>query len=132
MARKSATRGAIQAVDDDLTFFVALERQVWEALRRGDAAADAKLIAENFLGVYDSGFASKAEHVGQIANGPVVTQFELETPRLMRLSPDVALLAYRARWRDGKGNPRRAYITSIWERGGEGWRNIFSQDTNAG
>jgi len=117
-------------VHEDVGFFITLEQQVWDALCRGDGEADAKLLAENFLGVYHSGFASKAEHVGQIANGPVVSQVELETPRLMRLSPDVALLAYRARWHDGNGNPRRAYITSIWERGKEGWRNIFSQDTD--
>jgi hypothetical protein len=117
---------------EDAGFFVELERQVWQALSRGDGAADAQLLAENFLGVYDSGFASKAEHVAQMANGPVVTQFEIETPRLLRLSPVLALLAYRARWRDGKGNPRRAYISSVWERGSDGWRNIFSQDTNAG
>ena len=117
---------------EGLDFFIGLERQVWEALRRGDGAADAKLLAENFLGVYDSGFASKAEHAAQLSDGPVVKDFELETPRLLRLSPTLALLAYRARWRDGKGNPRRAYVSSVWERRSEGWRNIFSQDTNAG
>lgn len=118
-------------MSEGVEFFIGLERQVWEALRKGDGAADAALLAETFLGVYDSGFASKAEHVGQLSDGPVVSQFELETPRLVRLGPSVALLAYRARWRDGNGNPRRAYISSVWEHGREGWRNIFSQDTNA-
>ena len=116
---------------EDLGFFVALEGRVWEALRRGDGAADAKLLADNFLGVYDSGFASKREHIAQLADGSVVRDFEIEVPRLVKLGPALALLAYRARWHDGNGNPRRAYISSIWERGKEGWRNIFSQDTNA-
>jgi hypothetical protein len=116
-------------VDEDLGFFVALERQVWDALRRGDGKADGRLLADSYLGVYESGFAAKAEHVAQVSSGPAVTEFELLTPRLMRLSPVLALLAYEARWRGRNGRSRAAYITSIWERGGEGWRNIFSQDT---
>jgi hypothetical protein len=116
-------------MDEDLSFFVALEAQVWEALRRGDGAADGRLLADNFLGVYESGFSAKAEHVAQVSNGPTVNEFELLTPRLMRLSPVLALLAYEARWRGRNGNSRAAYITSIWERGGERWRNVFSQDT---
>lgn len=117
--------------EEGVDHFLALERQVWEALQRGDGAADARLLADGFLGVYDSGFGSKAEHVGQLAMGPVVLQFELALARLMRLSPNLGLLAYRARWTDGRGKPRCAYISSLWERGPSGWRNIFSQDTNA-
>jgi hypothetical protein len=116
-------------VTEDLSFFVALESQVWEALRRGDGAADARLLAENFLGLYDSGFATRADHSGQLDKGPTVSWYELETPRLVRLGAAHALLAYEARWRDGKGNARRAYISSIWERRADGWRNVFSQDT---
>ena len=114
---------------EDLEFFVSLERQVWEALRSGDGAADARLLADDFLGVYDSGFSSKHEHVAQVAQGPTVSRFEVEIPRLLRLSSGLALLAYRANWRDRNGNARSAYITSVWARGKDGWRNIFSQDT---
>jgi len=119
----------VSAPKEDLGFFVDLESQVWEALRRGDGRADARLLADNFLGVYESGFAAKAEHVALVSKGPTVTEFELVTPRLMRLSPVLALLAYEARWRGRNGNSRAAYITSIWQRDGEAWRNIFSQDT---
>ena len=117
-------------MNEDLGFFVALERQVWEALQRGDAAADARLLGEKFLGVYDSGFESKAEHVARAAKGPSVSSFELEAARLMPVSPNLALLAYRARWTDRAGESRAAYIASLWERTDDGWRNIFSQDTN--
>ena len=117
-------------MNEDLSFFVALERQVWEALQRGDATADARLLAEKFLGVYDSGFESKAQHVARVSTGPLVSHFELEGPRLLQVSRDLALLAYKARWTDRAGKSRAAYISSLWERAGEGWRNIFSQDTN--
>jgi hypothetical protein len=117
-------------VNEDLSFFVALERQVWEALQRGDAAADARLLADKFLGVYDSGFESKGQHVARAAKGPALTHFALEMPRLIRVSADLALLAYKARWTDKEEKLRAAYISSLWERAGEGWLNIFSQDTN--
>ena len=119
----------MNAAKEDLGFFLDLERQVWEALRSGDGQADRRLLADGFLGVYESGFAAKAEHVAQVSKGPALTEFELLTPRLMRLSPVLALLAYEARWRGRNGNYRAAYITSIWQHGGHGWRNIFSQDT---
>ena len=96
---------------EDVGFFIALERQVWEALRRGDGKADGRLLADNFLGVYESGFGTKAEHVAQVSNGPTVTEFELVTPRLMRLSPVLALLAYEARWRGCNGNSRATVST---------------------
>jgi hypothetical protein len=115
---------------EDVSFFVSLERQVWEALRCGDGAADARLLADDFLGVYESGFGSKPEHVAQVSNGPVVSAFDIEAPRLMRLGPELALLAYRACWRDAAQRPRSAYISSLWAHGAEGWRNVFSQDTN--
>jgi len=119
-------------VNEDLSFFLALERQVWEALQRGDAAADARLLSEKFLGVYNSGFESRAQHVARAAKGPTVSRFELQAPRLIRVNPDVALLAYKARWTDREGKPRVTYISSLWERAGEGWQNIFSQDTEEG
>jgi len=41
-------------------FFVALESRVWDALVRGDADADADLLATDFLGVYATGFADRS------------------------------------------------------------------------
>ena len=117
-------------MNEELSLFIALERQVWEALQHGDATADARLLADKFLGVYDSGFESKVQHVARAAKGPAVLHFELQAPRLIRLSPDLALLAYKARWTDREGKSRAAHISSLWERAGEGWQNIFSQDTN--
>ena len=118
-------------MNEDLSFFLALERQVWDALQRGDAAADARLLADKFLGVYGSGFESKAQHVARAAK-PTVSQFELQAPRLIRVSSHLVLLAYSANWVDRQGKSRATYISSLWERAGEGWQNIFSQDTEEG
>lgn len=119
-------------MNEDLSFFVSLERQVWEALQRGDAAADARLLSDKFLGVYETGFETKPQHIARAAKGPMVSQFELQAPRLIRVSPDLALLAYKAHWTDQQGKSRATYISSLWERASQGWQNIFSQDTEEG
>ncbi|MEJ6001425.1 nuclear transport factor 2 family protein [Paucibacter soli] len=109
-----------------------LERRVWRALQRGDAAADAALLSEDFVGVYPSGLAGKAGHVEQLADGPTVAEFELSEPRVLWLGSELAMLSYRARWR----RPARAefehwLVSSLWRRHEGRWQNCFSQDTLA-
>ncbi len=83
---------------DLLTGLLAYETRVWDALVTGDAASDEALMDEDFLGVYPSGFATRARHVGQFADGPSVATFSILEPRVMSLGPDKALLAYRAEY----------------------------------
>jgi hypothetical protein len=125
----------MHAGDMDLDALIELETKVWDALRRGDAEADSQLLAEDFLGVYSSGFANRSDHVGQLVNGPTVAEFELRDARLMLLSDNDALLSYRADWRRfGKGErgPEEAmYVSSLWSQRGGRWVNVFSQDSPA-
>jgi hypothetical protein len=119
----------------DLDAFIELETKVWDALRRGDAEADSQLLAEDFLGVYSSGFANRSDHAGQLANGPTVAEFELRDARLMLLTDRDALLSYRADWRrfsTGERGPEEAmYVSSLWSQREGRWVNVFSQDSPA-
>jgi hypothetical protein len=121
--------------DMGLDSFIELETSVWESLRRGDAEEDARLLADDFLGVYPSGFATRADHAGQLANGPTVADYELSEARLMVLSPDDVVLSYRAAWHrlvNGKpGDDESMYVSSIWSRRSDRWMNVFSQDSPA-
>jgi hypothetical protein len=121
--------------DMDLDAFIELETKVWDSLRRGDAEEDTRLLAEEFLGVYPSGFADRSEHAGQLANGPTVAEFDLHDARLMVLSDNDALLSYRAEWQrartDERGRSESTYISSLWSRRSGKWVNVFSQDTPA-
>lgn len=106
------------------------ERKVWDALIAGDGAADAALLSTHFLGVYPDGFAGKQDHSGQLDHGPTVHSYDLQDLRLMRLGPDHALLSYRADFQRNATSPTEImYVSSIWQRDGIGWINIFSQDT---
>jgi hypothetical protein len=115
--------------------FLDRESEVWEALVRGDAAADAQLLSEDFLGVYPTGFADRSAHASQLEHGPTVADYALSEARLRVLSPDCVLLVYRADWRrhsaSGPGDLETMYISSLWCRAGDAWTNVFSQDTPA-
>ena len=115
-----------------LSVFLSLERSVWQALVDGDATADAALLAPDFLGVYPSGFSDKAGHVGQLATGPTIAQFELSQTRIMGLGADQVLFSYRADFtRVGRSDAEQMYVSSLWVRRGAAWVNVFSQDTPA-
>lgn len=119
----------------DVKFFVDLESQVWQALVTGDSRSDARLLADDFLGVYKTGFAGKGDHVDQLSDGPTVAEFRIEDARVRVLSEGLVLLAYRAEWiRISRNQPpsrNTAFITSIWKQAGADWMNVFSQDTDA-
>ena len=107
----------------------ACEITVWEALKRGDSEADAAALSPDFLGVYADGFAGRACHVGQLANGPSVASYNLSDFHVLELGDEHALIAYRANFqRTGpEAKPESMYVSSIWQRTPDGWINIFSQ-----
>ena len=115
--------------------FLQLEIEVWDALVTGDIEADIRLLADNFLGVYDNGFSGKNEHTSQLQNGPTVAHFNLSEAIIQVLSEKVVLLSYRADWvrfeNASENNMESMYVTSIWKSSDGTWKNIFSQDTLA-
>jgi hypothetical protein len=119
--------------DPGIDEFLRLETEVWRALVDGDARADARLLSEDFLGVYPTGFADRSDHVGQLDDGPTVAQFELSEERLLPLSDSVVLFSYRAAFRRLRAaeasEPEAMYVSSVWCRRDGRWVNVFSQDT---
>jgi hypothetical protein len=116
----------------DVSEIMALERTVWDALVSGDSNADEDMLDEDFLGVYETGFAGRQEHAGQLANGPTIDTYVLSDARLITLCGSIVLLAYVADYiRPGIGKRPKKYVTSIWKLSDGTWRNLFSQDTEA-
>jgi hypothetical protein len=109
-----------------------LERRVWDALINADTATDNALLSTSFLGVYPDGFAGKMDHAGQLQGGPTVMDYILDNIHFRLLGEKHAMLSYKAKFR----RPNRPaseimFVTSVWEREGKSWINIFSQDTPA-
>ncbi len=116
----------------DLPYVLGLETRVWQALADGDRAADEALLAPEFLGVYSTGFAGRAEHMAQLDHGPTVAAFSLSGARILPLGPGRVLLAYRADYtRTGSTTAETMYVSSIWEERAGTWLNTFSQDSAA-
>lgn len=121
-------------IDQDITTLselIAMERQVWDALRDGNAAADEALLSDEFVGIYPDGFSDKKGHVAQLSAGPTVLSFELDQERTLAAGQDYVLLMYRAQFRRLDGRAARMFISSLWHRRETGWINLFSQDTPA-
>ena len=113
-----------------LAELLAQEEQVWEALWRGDAEADKALLLPEFLGVYPSGFSGRDGHAEQLEAGPSVEAFRLSEARVLPVGADHAMLCYRADYRRvGQAAEEAMYVSSLWQRARQGWRNLFSQDT---
>lgn len=115
----------------ELQEIVALETEVWQALVDGDAAADERLLSDDFVGVYPAGFSGREDHVGQLAAGPTVASFELSEARILVISDEVAMLSYRAAYErvGSSGEEESMYVSSLWCRRDGRWLNVFSQDT---
>ena len=115
-----------------IEFFVSLERQVWEALATGDAAADTALLSHDFVGVYPTGFADRSDHAAELHDGPTVSDYEISNETLLRLTDDHVVLSYEARYRrTPDGDDETMYVSSIWSHRDGTWVNTFSQDTPA-
>lgn len=113
-----------------LAEILALETKVWKALVAGDPEADGRMLSEDFLGVYPSGFSDKAGHCDQLADGPVMADYRLSDAQLRLIARDAVLLSYRAAYRAAASQQwKEMLISSLWERGADGWLNTFSQDT---
>lgn len=112
--------------------FLTLEKKVWDCLLSGDFETDGQLLADNFLGIYASGFSGKDNHVNALKNGPVIESYTIRDAKMTVISIDVVLIAYLAQFKDNQSpNAVSMYITSIWQNFSGIWQNIFSQDTKA-
>ncbi|MGB0506786.1 MAG: DUF4440 domain-containing protein [Pikeienuella sp.] len=115
-----------------LSELIQCETAVWDALVKGDQQADQAALHDSFLGVYPDGFAAKASHVEQLNNGPTIRSYNLSQQTARALGSDHAILSYRADFqRVSRDQAEVMYVSSIWQREGIGWINIFSQDTPA-
>lgn len=118
--------------DPRVQFFINLESRVWGALIDGDADADRELLSDDFVGLYPTGFANRADHTGQLVDGPSIASYSITAARLIEVSKDAVMLCYRAEYQRPQRNTGEAmFISSLWLRRDGRWQNTFSQDSPA-
>lgn len=114
----------------EIQFFINLESRVWDALANGDSDADLELLSAEFVGVYPSGFANRADHANQLADGPSIASYSISEARLIEVSTDAAILCYRADYlRPHRRVGEAMFISSLWLQRDGRWQNKFSQDS---
>jgi len=88
------------------------------------------LLCPEFIGVYPTGFAGRDDHADQLNQGPSVELYSLSEARVLPVGTDHAMLCYLAKYtRPGMAQSEAMYVSSLWQRHEQGWRNLFSQDT---
>lgn len=112
------------------------EREAWATYARRDVVnAPARLAADYSDLQADGTVLDRAGHVAFVPDADLAS-WTLDQFRVFRLSPDVALVTYRARSREntatGPGPESVAWITSGWARRGGRWLNVFYRETSAG
>jgi hypothetical protein len=126
---------AILPKPPDDQFFIEKEKEVWEALKHKDKEAANRLLAEDFVGMYDFGFFTKLEWVKQIDEQYTLDDYTMRDIKLLHPSPKVALLLYTAtckgtgEWAEFCSHASR--ISDLWVERDGSWLDLFSQDTIA-
>jgi len=117
------------------SFFVTKEKEVWEALRKHDKSAATRLLADDFVGMYDFGFFTKAEWVKQIDDQYMINDYTIEDAKVLHPSQTTALLLYKSKckgageWAEYCSHTQR--ISDLWVKRDDQWLALFSQDTEA-
>ena len=110
------------------------ERDAWAAYSRRDTSAPNRL-AQDYSDLQADGTVLDA--AGHLAFVPEanLASYELDQFRVFRLSPESAIVAYRARTREntpsGPGPTATALVTSAWALRGGRWLNVFYRETAA-
>jgi hypothetical protein len=124
-----------QAGNPPDSFFIAKEKEDWEALKHKNKAAASRLLADDFVGMYDFGFFNKSEWVKQMDDQYTVDDYTIENAKLVRPSANTVLLLYNSNckgtgtWKEDCSHTSR--ISDLFvERNGQ-WLSLFSQDTQA-
>ena len=116
--------------DPEFAEVLACEHAVWRALMDGDIKAEDRALSPGFLGVYPDGYADKSALCQALENGPTVASFSVSEERFIQLGEGRVLLVYLAEYQQiGVDEAEKMYVSSLWQKEGQDWRNIFSQDT---
>jgi ketosteroid isomerase-like protein len=115
-------------------FFIANEKEIWEALKRKDKSAATRLLADDFVGMYGFGFFSKSEWVKQIDEQYTVDDYTIENAKVLHPSANTALLLYNSNckgtgtWTEFCSHASR--ISDFFVKRNGQWVALFSQDTD--
>jgi ketosteroid isomerase-like protein len=127
----TASPAVTRSSDDLQQQIVAKEREELDALKSGDIAAVANLIADEAVFLNARGPSPKADVVKHVADFKLL-DYTIEDVRFVPVGPKTGLIVYKLTQK-GSSNGRefagKANISALWtEREGK-WVCLFSQET---
>lgn len=138
-----ALAGTLGAANNDQTSQEALDRQQlvelehgsWNAVKRKDAAFFREIWAPDYFDFGSDGRVTGPDslNMGSMAPGSQLAEFFWTDFHINFISPEVALLTYRGKYRgttDGKPDDGEAYYSSLYQKRHGKWLLVFTQDSN--
>jgi hypothetical protein len=132
-AQDQGRRPSPEALDSQT--LIELERGNWDAVKHKDAAFLKRMWAPDYFDFGSDGRVTGPEslNMGSMASGSQLLEFSWTDFQLKFISPDVALVTYRGKYRgtiDGKADAGEAYYSSLYRKQHGRWLMVFTQDSN--
>ncbi|MGY1760283.1 nuclear transport factor 2 family protein [Geodermatophilus sp. SYSU D00779] len=113
---------------------IALEEEGWRALSDGPGAATAfyeRVLDEEVVMLLPGGLRldDRATVIASLAGPPPWAAYDLESPRVLPLGEDAAVVTYGVVARRGGAAPYSALMSSVYVRRGGRWRLALHQQT---
>jgi hypothetical protein len=109
------------------------ETATWETLKQKNYSAFGKLVADNYVGIDNTGISDRAELLKAMPDLHLLG-YSMEDVKVMSVANGVALITYKVKLAgsyQGKDLKRPIYAASIWVKRGSKWLQTFNQETEA-
>ena len=109
------------------------EKATWETLKQKNYSAYSELLADNYVGIDNSGISNRAELLKALPDLHLLG-YSIEDVKVMQVASGVALITYKAKLDgsyQGKELKRPIYAASVWVKHGSKWLQTFNQETEA-
>lgn len=127
---KSATSPTMAALDDDKSVVAELDTRYQKAVKEGDVATMARILADDFVLVTGRGRIFNKEDLLQKARGKLTYERQEEIEQTVRVWGDTAVvtaLLWAKGADDGKPFEYRLWFSDTYVRTSIGWRYVLGQ-----
>ncbi|MDI1337746.1 MAG: nuclear transport factor 2 family protein [Lacunisphaera sp.] len=109
------------------------EKDTWEALKRHDASAYAKLSLPGSWGIFEIGSLQITQKVTAQGPGTEILEYKMDDVRVLVLNEQTAIIHYKISTRissHGKESPAQWMLASaVWVKMGKVWKAAMYQET---
>jgi uncharacterized protein (TIGR02246 family) len=136
IAQTSDSPGASKSGQPSATveaLIAAQERETWDAMKRHDPAAFARLCLEECVEIYGDGQVLTVQDVLAQEPDTEIKEFQMEEVKVSVLNEKTAIIRYKVLAKvtyKGEENPARWMLASaVWVKRGNAWKAALYQET---